>query len=136
MECHEIYVNYSASLQTIQLLNTFTAIVDLHRFNNSCLKWPVSRLVNLIYQSCSFSFNQLYDLSLLVGNLYSSFSISSWHYLIHSLLCLHCDIMNPCLSLCLEGGRVGCLWLQYIKNLLYVKSCMCDSLYFSLQHGI
>ena len=22
-------------------------------------------------------------------------------------------------------GRVGCLWLQSIKNLLYVKSCVC-----------
>jgi hypothetical protein len=22
-----------------------------------------------------------------------------------------------------------CLWLQSIKNILYVKSCMCDSLY-------
>ena len=33
-------------------------------------------------------------------------------------------------------GRVGCLWLQSIKNLLYVKLCMCDSLYFSLRHGI
>jgi hypothetical protein len=30
----------------------------------------------------------------------------------------------------------GCLWLQPIKNLLYVKSCMCHSLYFSVQHGI
>ena len=26
--------------------------------------------------------------------------------------------------------RVGCLWLQSIKNLLYVKLCVCDSLYF------
>jgi len=41
----------------------------------------------------------------LAGNLYSSFSISSWRYLYpsNSLLCLHCDIMNPCLSLCSEG---------------------------------
>ena len=23
-------------------------------------------------------------------------------------------------------GRVGCLWLQPIENLLYVKSCMCE----------
>ena len=30
-------------------------------------------------------------------------------------------------------GRVGCLWLQSIKNLLYMKSGMCDSLYFSVQ---
>ena len=33
----------------------------------------------------------------LVENLYSSFSISSGHYLypFYSLICLHCDIMNP-----------------------------------------
>ena len=31
---------------------------------------------------------------------------------------------------------VGRLWLQSIKNLLYVKSYMCDGLYFSVQHGI
>jgi len=58
-------------------LNTFTAIVDLSQFNNSCLKWPASTLVDLIFQSHSFSFNQLRDLSLLAGNLYSSFSKSS-----------------------------------------------------------
>ena len=79
-------------------LNTFTAIVHLSRFNNSCLKSPASTLVDLILQSRSFSFNQLCDLSLLAGNLYSS-----WRYPIHSLLCLHCDIMNLCLSLCSEG---------------------------------
>jgi len=33
-------------------------------------------------------------------------------------------------------GRVDCLWLQSIKNLLYVMSCMCDGLYFLVQHGI
>jgi len=44
-------------------------------------------------------------LSFQAGNMYSSFSISSWRYLypFYSLLCLHCDIMNPCLSLCSEG---------------------------------
>jgi len=50
--------------------------------------------------------------SLQVGNLYSSFSISSWRYLypLYSLLRLHCDIMNPCLSLCWEGewAVAGC----------------------------
>jgi len=49
------------------LINTFTAIVDLSRFNNSCLKLPVSTLVDLIFQSHalnSFSLNQLRDLSL------------------------------------------------------------------------
>ena len=48
-------------------INTFTALVDLSRFNNSCLKSPVSTLVDLTFQSralCSFSLNQLRNLSL------------------------------------------------------------------------
>ena len=48
-------------------INTFTAIVDLSRFNNSCLKSPVSTLVDLTFQSRalrSFSLNQLRNLSL------------------------------------------------------------------------
>ena len=66
----------------MQLLdfNTFTAIVDLSRFNNSCLKSPTSTLVALTFQSRSlrsFSLNQLRNLSLQAGNLHSSFSISS-----------------------------------------------------------
>ena len=61
----------------LYLINTFTAIVDLSRFNNSCLKSPASTLVDLIFQSRSFSFNQLCDLSLLAGNLHNIFSISS-----------------------------------------------------------
>ena len=40
-------------------LNTFTAIVDLSRFNNSGLKSPAATLVDLIFQSRSFSLNQL-----------------------------------------------------------------------------
>ena len=89
-------------------INTFTAIVDLSRFNNSCLKSPSSTLIDLTFQSRalrSFSLNQLRNLSLQAGNLHSSFSISSWHYLcpFYSSVCLHCDIMNPSLSLCLEG---------------------------------
>ena len=47
--------------------NTFTAIVDLSRFNNSCLKSPASTLVDLTFQSRtlrSFSLNQLRNLSL------------------------------------------------------------------------
>ena len=40
-------------------VNTFTAIVDLSRFYNSCLKSPASTSVNLIFQSRSFSLNQL-----------------------------------------------------------------------------
>ena len=48
-------------------INTFTAIVDLRRFNNSCLKSPASTLVDLTFQSRalrSFSLNQLRNLSL------------------------------------------------------------------------
>ena len=51
----------------IVYFNTFTAIVDLSRFNNSCLKSPASTLVNLTFQSRvlhSFSLNQLRNLSL------------------------------------------------------------------------
>ena len=47
--------------------NTFPAIVDLSRFNNSCLKSPASTLVDLTFQSRalrSFSLNQLRNLSL------------------------------------------------------------------------
>ena len=48
-------------------LNTFAAIVDLSRFNNSWLKSPASTLVDLTFQSRalrSFSLNQLRNLSL------------------------------------------------------------------------
>jgi len=48
-------------------VNTFTAIVDLSRFNNSRLKSPASTLVDLTFQSRalrSFSLNQLRNLSL------------------------------------------------------------------------
>jgi len=48
-------------------INTFTAIVDLSRFNNSCLKLPASTLVDLTFESHalrSFSLNQLRNLSL------------------------------------------------------------------------
>ena len=52
---------------TSHFLNTFTAIVDLSRFNNSCLKSPASTLVYLTFQSRalrSFSLNELRNLSL------------------------------------------------------------------------
>ena len=84
-------------------LNTFAAsYLNTQGLNNSCLKSPASTLVDLTFQSCalrSFSLNQLHNLSLQAGNLHSSFSISSWHYLypFYSSVCLHCDIMNPCL---------------------------------------
>ena len=48
-------------------INTFAAIDDLSRFNNSRLKLPASTLVDLNFQSRalrSFSLNQLRDLSL------------------------------------------------------------------------
>ena len=51
----------------LYFLNTFTAIVDLSRFNNSCLRSPASTLVDLTFQSRalrSFSLNQLRNLSL------------------------------------------------------------------------
>ena len=51
----------------ILAINTFTAIVDLSRFNNSHLKSPASTLVDLTFQSRalrSFSLNQLGNLSL------------------------------------------------------------------------
>jgi len=90
-----LFYQVNAAWKSAQnIINTFTAIDNLSRFNNSCLISPVSTLVDLIFQSHSFSFNQLCDPSLLAGNLYRSFSISSWHYPIHSLLCFHCDIIT------------------------------------------
>ena len=47
-------------------INTFTAIVDLSRFNNLCLKSLASTLVDLTFQSRvlrSFSLNQLRNMS-------------------------------------------------------------------------
>ena len=52
--------NFSTKLEPVSFLrrtllhgviNTFTAIVDLSRFNNSCLKSPASTLVDLTFQS-------------------------------------------------------------------------------------
>ena len=57
-----VVLSYSSKCKAVPVLNTFTAIVDLSRFNNSCLKSPASTLVDLIFQSCalrSFSLNQL-----------------------------------------------------------------------------
>jgi len=44
-------------------LNTFTAVVDLSRFNNSCLRLPASTLVDLIFSIALFQL-KLADLSL------------------------------------------------------------------------
>jgi len=58
---------YKQGYCEISLLNTFTAIVNLSRFNNSCLKSSASTLVDLTFQSRalrSFSLNQLPNLSL------------------------------------------------------------------------
>ena len=38
-------------LLLLRIHNTFTAIVDISRFNNSCLKSPASTLVDLTFQS-------------------------------------------------------------------------------------
>jgi hypothetical protein len=48
--------------------NTFTVKVDHSQFNNSCLRLPASTLVDIIFQSRSFSLGM---------KLYSSFSTSS-----------------------------------------------------------
>ena len=58
---------YKGEAVTVFLFNSFTAIVDLSRFNNSRLKSPTSTLVDLTFQSRalrSFSLNQLRNLSL------------------------------------------------------------------------
>ena len=50
------------------IINTFAAsYLNTQGLNNSCLKWPASTLVDLIFQSRalrSFSLNQLRNLSL------------------------------------------------------------------------
>ena len=61
------FEQHSVHHQEINCINTLTAIVDLSRFNNSCLKSPASTLVYLTFQSRalrSFSLNQLRNLSL------------------------------------------------------------------------
>ena len=63
----EPLVPQPSSSEVETAINTFTAIVDLSRFNNSCLKSPASTLVDLTFQSRalrSFSLNQLRNLSL------------------------------------------------------------------------
>jgi hypothetical protein len=56
--CHNPYHMIMTGRVVIQV-NTFTAVVYLSRFNNSYLKLPVSTLVDLIFQSLSFSVYQL-----------------------------------------------------------------------------
>ena len=65
--CTRIWIKIRMHKLNSNSLNTFTAIVDLSRFNNSRLKSPTSTLVDLTFQSralCSFSLNQLRNLSL------------------------------------------------------------------------
>jgi len=50
---------YADLIKKTVAVNTFTAKVDLSQFTNLCLKLPASTLVDLIFQSCSFSLNQL-----------------------------------------------------------------------------
>ena len=45
------YMHKPWSTDQTRDINTFTAIVDLSRFNNSCLKSPASTLVDLTFQS-------------------------------------------------------------------------------------
>jgi len=100
-------VSKSQSIQDVwcnSYLNTFTAIVDLSRFNNSRLKLPASTLVNQIFQSHSFSLNQLNchyrRETCTAASVYLADIIFIPFIVYYSL---HCDIMNPCLSLCSEG---------------------------------
>ena len=61
------WVEHLVRMNSDRTLNTFTAIVDLSRFNNSCLKSPASILVDLTFQLRAlryFSLNQLRNLSL------------------------------------------------------------------------
>ena len=44
-------INWERFSGNFREINTFTAIVDLSRFNNSCLKSPASTLVDLTFQS-------------------------------------------------------------------------------------
>ena len=65
-QCTTVWIKMYC-LQSANVINTFTAIVDLSWFNNSCLKSPASTLVDLTFQSRalhSFSLNQLRNLSL------------------------------------------------------------------------
>ena len=64
---HQHQGTYYLSFVKVIVINTFTAIVDFSRFNNSCLKSPASTLIDLTFQSRalrSFSLNQLRNLSL------------------------------------------------------------------------
>ena len=64
---YQLYSKLAAGSRERYAINTFPAIVDLSRFNNSCLKSPASTLVDLTFQSRalrSFSLNQLRNLSL------------------------------------------------------------------------
>ena len=70
-KCVGIIVGYFLPRNSHRLqplcINTFTAIVELSRFNNSCLKSPASTLVDLTFQSRAlryFSLNQLRNLPL------------------------------------------------------------------------
>ena len=67
LQCQFIVFKIIYNNSFVWELNTFTAIVDLSRFNYSCLKSPESTSVDLTFQSRalrSFSLNQLRNLSL------------------------------------------------------------------------
>ena len=116
------------------LINPFSTAIDkLIRFNSSCFKLPATTLFDLFFQQRSFNLNQLLTCNYRRETYTAAALMLSLSLLQFIMIILR--KMNPCLSLGSEEEWV-CLWLQSIKNLSCVKSCMCDSLYFSVQHGI
>jgi hypothetical protein len=61
-------------IQYTLVFNIFAAVIDIRRFNNSCLRLPASTTVDLIFQLLSFSFT-LADLLLQAGNLSAATSV-------------------------------------------------------------
>ena len=111
-------------------LNTFTAVVDLSRFNNSRLKLPASTLVDLTFQSralryvtCHYRRETYTAASVYLADvIFIPFSFI--------MLILQCN--EPVFILMLRG-RVGCLAAVYKESFIREVMCVCDSLYFSVQ---
>jgi hypothetical protein len=103
-------------------LNTFTAIVDLSRFNNSCIKSPASTFVDLIFQSRFFSLNQLTWRETCTA---ASVNLADVIFIPLIVYYAYIAITEPVFILMLRG-RVGCLWLQSIKNQPSVPTVMSD----------
>jgi len=113
--------------------NTFTAVDDLSRFNSSCLKLPTSTLVDLIFQRRCFISNQLLTCNYRRKTNTAAVLMLSLSLLEFIMLTLR---HNETVFVFMLRESVGYLWLQPMKNFSCVKSCMCDKLYFSVQHGI